>query len=331
MEEIAKARKINGKYQNPVNTLVSRPGSTLDTLWKFMRGAPDKKPAHPPGPFRTDPSVYRMQPQTGLRITWMGHSSLLIEIDGFRILTDPVWSSRASFASWIGPTRFFPAPLALTDLPKIDLLLLSHDHYDHLDKKTIQQLAYTSIPVLCSEGVGPIIANWGIQRERITEITWGQEVLLTSSHRITAMPARHFSGRGLFNRNETLWSSFILDSRTHRIFFGADSGWFPGFQAIGDLYGPFDITMLEIGAYDRNWPDIHMGPENASEAHLALKGKLMMPIHWGTFDLALHPWKEPVEKILQIAKEKKIKLFLPEPGLPTEVSGEVNSGWWNGE
>jgi L-ascorbate metabolism protein UlaG (beta-lactamase superfamily) len=145
---------------------------------------------------------------------------------------------------------------------------------------------------------------------------------------ITATPARHFSGRGIINRNQTLWSSFVIRGSRHNIFFGADSGWFPGFKDIGERFGPFDLTMLEVGAYGEGWPDIHMGPDHATNAHMALKGRLMMPIHWGTFNLALHNWREPVELSVQLAQQKNISLFLPEPGLPTAVTGAMNSAWW---
>jgi L-ascorbate metabolism protein UlaG (beta-lactamase superfamily) len=157
---------------------------------------------------------------------------------------------------------------------------------------------------------------------------WGDSVMLKHDCVITATPARHFSGRGIIGRNETLWSSFVIKGPQHNIFFGADSGWFPGFKDIGDTFGPFDLTILEIGAYGKYWPDIHMGPEHAANAHLALNSKLMMPIHWGTFNLALHSWYEPIEKLEQYAKEKKIALFVPEPGKPTEVTSGYNSGWW---
>jgi len=280
------------------------------------------------GPFKTDTTIYQTLPESGLRITWVGHSSLLIEIDGKTILTDPVWSQRASFMQSMGPKRFFEPPLALSELPPLDAIILSHDHYDHLDKATIKFFAGTEIPFYCSLGVGAHLKSCGIANDYIIEMDWSDSVMLKHDCVITATPARHFSGRGLIGRNETLWSSFVIKGTQHNIFFGADSGWFPGFKEIGDTFGPFDLTILEIGAYGKYWPDIHMGPEHAANAHLALNGKLMMPIHWGTFNLALHAWYEPIEKLQEFAKEKNIQLFVPEPGKPTEVTGEYNSGWW---
>jgi len=297
-------------------------------LLEYANNKAESTPKQALGPFKTDSSVYNTPPQSGLRITWVGHSSLLIEIDGKRILTDPVWSERASFLSFMGPKRFFEAPLPLDELPPLDAIILSHDHYDHLDKDTIKFFRSQTIPFFCSLGVGNIIANWGIARNYINEMDWGESSMVGDNCIIVTLPARHFSGRGIIGRDETLWSSFVIRGDKHNIYFGADSGYFPGFKEIGETFGPFDLTMLEIGAYGKYWPDIHMGPDNASNAHLDLKGKLMMPIHWGTFNLSTHAWFEPIERLLIYAKEKKIKLFVPEPGTPTEVKGEFVSNWW---
>lgn len=329
MEFLQPARKIGKKYQNPVPSKVATDSNMLQVLWKYMTNKAETVPKKQLGPFSTDVSVYATAPASGLRVTWIGHSSLLIEVDGLRILTDPVWSERASFLSFMGPKRFFSAPLALNNLPPLDAIIISHDHYDHLDKEVIKQLAAFRVPIYCSLGVGFYLEKWGIQKSRITEMNWMDTVSITSNCQLTALPVRHFSGRGLFNRFETLWSSFVIKSAAHNIYFGADSGWFDGFYDIGKAYGPFDLTMLEIGAYNQAWADIHMGPENAAKAHLALKGKLLMPIHWGTFNLSLHAWNEPVERILKYAAEMNIKLFLPQPGEPTEVTGDAyNSNWW---
>lgn len=321
--------KKHGKFLNPIPTDTAGFGKMIPILREYARNKAETVPLIPLGPFHTDAAVYKKKPASGLRITWIGHSSLLIEIDGKRILTDPVWSERASFMSSIGPKRFFEAPLPLDQLPLLDAVLISHDHYDHLDKETIKFFAGSKIQFFCSLGVAQYLEKWGINANFITEMDWGDSVLLGDVV-MTAQPARHFSGRGIFNRNETLWSSFVIKGPKHNIFFGADSGWYPGFKGIGDTFGPFDLTMLEIGAYGKYWPDIHMGPDNASNAHIALRGKLMMPIHWGTFNLALHTWYEPIERLLQYSKEKNIDLFIPEPGKPTEVKGPFNSEWWVG-
>ena len=322
------AKKKGKKFLNPIPTDMGGLNKLIPILKEYSSNKAETVPSKQLGPFKTDISIFNTPPASGLRITLIGHSSLLIEIDGKRILTDPVWSERVSFLSFIGPKRFFEAPLSLNELPPLDAVLLSHDHYDHLDKGTIKFFADKNIPFFCSIGVGDHLERWGILRNFITELDWGDSAMISSDCVLTSTPARHFSGRGITGRNETLWASFVIKTPQHNLFFGADSGWFPGFKDIGDTYGPFDLTMLEIGAYGKNWPDIHMGPDHASNAHLALKGKLMMPIHWGTFNLALHAWNEPIERLIGYAKQKNIKLFIPEPGKPTEVKGSFNSEWW---
>lgn len=328
MNTIARSRKEGKKFINPVPTRTST-GSFGKIFKAYFTGKQERVPRIPLGPFATDASIYSKAAAGGLRITWMGHSSLLIEIDGKRLLTDPVWGPRASFTKYAGPKRFFPAPLPLDEMPELDAIILSHDHYDHLDHFTIKQFVNSSVPFYCSLGVGQHLQKWGVAANRIHEMDWSDTVSIDDTLQLTATPARHFSGRGIMNRNETLWSSFVIKGPEHNIFFGADSGYFPGFKEIGAAYGPFDLTMLEIGAANENWADIHMGPEKATEAHLALDGKVMMPIHWGTFNLAVHGWREPIEQLLEYAFDKNILLFAPEPGMPTEVKEEgYNSIWW---
>jgi L-ascorbate metabolism protein UlaG (beta-lactamase superfamily) len=321
------SQKKGKKFLNPVPTDEAGFDKLIPILKEYINNKAEAVPKKTLGPFKTDVSIYNTPPAGGLRVTWVGHSSLLIEIDGKRILTDPVWSNRVSFSQFIGPKRFFQPPIALADLPPLDAVIVSHDHYDHLDTETIKFFKGKKIPFYCSLGVCQYLVKWGVEENYITEMDWGDSAMIDDNIVLTATPARHFSGRGMFNRNETLWSSFVIKGPQHNIFFGADSGWFDGFQTIGATYGPFDLTMLEIGAYGKNWPDIHMGPDHASNAHIALKGKVMMPIHWGTFNLALHDWFEPIEKLVEFAQQKNIELFVPEPGKPTEVSA-YNSEWW---
>lgn len=324
---LAGAQKKGRKFLNPIPTEDAGFGKMIPILREYMNNKAENVPKITLGPFKTDTSIYKTPPASGLRITWVGHSSLLIEIDGIRILTDPVWSQRVSFSQAFGPKRFFQPPIALEDLPELDAVIVSHDHYDHMDKATIKFFADKPIPFITPLGVCKYLEDWGILKNYINEVDWGDSIMIGNCN-ITATPSRHFSGRGIINRNETLWASFVIKGPQHNIFFGADSGWFPGFAEIGEAFGPFDLTMLEIGAYGKYWPDIHMGPDNATNAHLALKGNVMMPLHWATFSLAPHAWYEPGERLVNFAKEKNIKLFMPEPGKPTEVNGPYNSEWW---
>lgn len=298
---------------------------------RFFTGAAARSPQCALGPFTTDARVYAAAPRTGLRVTWFGHSSSLVEIDGVRVLIDPVWDERAAPTKWAGPKRFFAPTLALSDLPAIDVVLFSHDHYDHLGEETVRQLAQLE-PLrqarwVAPLGVGAILARFGVAVGRCTELDWTDSVTV-GSLKITALPARHFSGRSLFNRFETLWASYVLAGPRHRVYYGGDSAEWAGFSAIGQEYGPFDLTMLEIGAFDPLWADIHMGPEGAVRSFRAMGGSgLLMPIHWGLFDLALHGWKEPIESIFAA---DGVKLWSPTPGEPTEVVAgeEIRSEWW---
>jgi L-ascorbate metabolism protein UlaG (beta-lactamase superfamily) len=321
------SQKKGKKFLNPIPTDAAGFDKLLPILKEYINNKAEGTPKKTLGPFKTDASIYNTPPESGLRVTWVGHSSLLIEIDGKRILTDPVWSNRVSFSQSFGPKRFFQPPIALADLPPLDAVIVSHDHYDHLDAATIKFFKGKKIPFYCSLGVCQYLVKWGVEENYITEMDWADSAMIGDNIVLTATPARHFSGRGMFNRNETLWSSFVIKGPKHNIFFGADSGWFNGFKSIGDTYGPFDLTMLEVGAYGKHWPDIHMGPDHASNAHIALKGKVMMPIHWGTFNLALHDWFEPIEQLVELAQQKNMELFVPEPGKPTEVAA-YNSEWW---
>jgi L-ascorbate metabolism protein UlaG (beta-lactamase superfamily) len=325
------AEKDGRKFLNPVPTSLGGISLMLKTGPKFFFGAAARSPKTVPGPFRTDRRIFSTPPQSGLRVTWFGHSSLLVEIDGVRVLIDPVWDERAAPTTWAGPKRFFPPTLALSDLPAIDAVLISHDHFDHLGADTIRKLSQTEdtrgARWITPLGVGAILSSLGVDRGRCTELDWTENVAV-GSLTVTALPARHFSGRSLFNRFQTLWASFVLAGPNHHVYYGADSGEWFGFEEIGEKYGPFDLTMLEIGAYDPAWAGIHMGPDGAVRSFRALGGGgMLMPIHWGLFDLALHYWTQPIERISAV---EGLKLWSPTPGVPTEVvSGkELRSDWW---
>jgi len=328
---LTKAQREKNRYLNPVPTKVGGLSTIFKVGPRILFGGATRTPKHPLGPFLTDRHIYETEPRSGLRITWFGHASSLIEIDGVTLLIDPVWDERAAPTQWAGPKRFFSPPLALEELPAIDAILISHDHYDHLGAGTIQRLArmenLQQTPWITTLGVGAILSSLGVASARTTELDWTEHIQI-GSLTITALPARHFSGRSLFNRFETLWASFALIGPKHRVYYGADSGEWYGFREIGETLGPFDLTMLEIGASDPLWRDIHMGPEGAVRSFRALGGDgLFMPIHWGLFDLALHPWQQPIETITAV---EDLKLWSPTPGMPTEVvrGEEVRSDWW---
>jgi L-ascorbate metabolism protein UlaG (beta-lactamase superfamily) len=325
------AQRIGRLYVNPVPTKVGGLSTIFKVGPRFFTGSAARSPQQPLGPFETDSRIYQSSPASGLRVTWFGHSSSLVEIDGVRILIDPVWDQRAAPTQWAGPRRFFPPTIALENLPPVDVILISHDHYDHLGEGTVRRLAgmegMRAARWVTPLGVGAILKGFGVDGARISELDWTNQVKI-GAVTITALPARHFSGRSLFNRFETLWASFAFVGPGHRVYYGADSGEWPGFREIGETFGPFDLTMLEIGASDPLWIDIHMGPEGAVRSFRALGGQgLFMPIHWGLFDLALHPWQQPIE---YVAAVKDLRLWSPTPGVPAEVvrDQEIRSDWW---
>ena len=314
---------------DPVVTAISAPGSLWETAWEYLTGSEVREPESPPGPFAADPRLLAPPAGEGLHVCWIGHSTVLIDIDGMRFLTDPIWSRRCSPFSMIGPRRFFEPPLALDDLRHVDGVVISHDHYDHLDQATIRRLADTGWMFYLPRGVGRYLRGWGVADKNIREMDWWEQVSAGAGHRLTALPARHFSGRGLWARNRTRWASWAIQGPVHRVYFGGDGGLFPAMATIGRRCGPFDLTLLEIGAYHRNWSEIHMGPQNAVAAHRALDGRVLMPIHWGTFKLALHDWRAPAEEVIRHAAAARTRLLLPVPGRLNAVPARARvSRWW---
>jgi L-ascorbate metabolism protein UlaG (beta-lactamase superfamily) len=258
----------------------------------------------------------------------LGHSSILLKLEGKLWLTDPVFSERASFAQWIGPKRFHPVPVDIESLDHIEGVIISHDHYDHLDEHSIKTLSNKVNHFIVPLGVDAHLRDWGIPQEKIHALDWWQSIEIESVE-LTATPAQHFSGRGLFDGNETLWASWVIKTNEQSVFFSGDSGYFDGFKLIGERFGPFDITLMETGAYDKDWADIHMMPEESVQAHIDLKGSVMMPIHNGTFDLALHPWYEPFERVVAAAKSHGVSLTMPVIGEKVVIDGsQLSSPWW---
>jgi L-ascorbate metabolism protein UlaG (beta-lactamase superfamily) len=303
-------------------------GSSLSMMGDYFRGA--ARVPRTPLPVESPLAAWAQPVSSGLRVTWLGHSTLLIEVDGAVILTDPVFGGRASPVSFAGPKRFHPVPARIDQLPVLDAVLLSHDHYDHLCAASIRELGRLKVPVITSLGVGARLEALGVAPERITELDWWEEHTLAGGKlSFAATPAQHFSGRGLTDRNRTLWSSWVISSERRRLFFSGDTGLTSEFASIGQRFGKFDLVMLEIGAWHPAWGNIHLGPANALTAFEQLGGGTLLPIHWGTFNLALHAWNEPAETLLSLAEPAGARVLTPLLGRPFEpehVAGPTP--WW---
>ncbi len=257
-----------------------------------------------------------------------GHSTLLFKIENEFILTDPVFSKRASPFSFLGPKRFHESPIQIEELPNIKSVIISHDHYDHLDKQSIIKLKDKVETFYTTLEVGNHLLRFGIPRRKIVELDWWQSKK-ENSIEFVCTPAQHFSGRGLFDKDSTLWSSWVIKAPKGKFYFGADGGYFKGFKEIAFNHGPFDMTFLEVGAYNSKWKDIHMMPEDGIQAHEDLKGKVLFPIHNGTFDLSLHAWYEPFNRISNLARLKDVDIRFPKMGEAISLL-EFNptSRWW---
>jgi L-ascorbate metabolism protein UlaG (beta-lactamase superfamily) len=318
------------RFQNvhPVLPNLRDPAVPMPSIKDFMCGGERRVP-RAPLPSISPLGAWAKKPQSGLRVTWLGHSTMLIEIDGIRILTDPVWGPRASPSALLGPKRFQAVPISLREMPPVDVVIVSHDHYDHLDYPTIRALAKTRVPFVASLGVGAHLEYWGVQAERITELDWWESYTVPNTAVVlTAAPSQHFSGRGLKDRNATLWSSFAIRSPSQSVFFSGDTGLTTEYRSIRENLGPFDVVMLEIGAFYPAWGDIHLGPDNALKAH-AMLGGVFMPVHWGTFSLAMHAWDQPAERLLELAPNTDAQLLMPLLGQPVEPAhAEIVKPWW---
>lgn len=258
----------------------------------------------------------------------LGHSSHLLKLRGRYWLIDPVFSQRVSPVQWAGPKRFHPTPLPLTELPPIEGLILSHDHYDHLDVATIEYLGQKVKRYFVPLGIGKRLRGMGVEAERIEEYDWWQKGKFGDVE-LTAAPAQHFSGRTLWDRNSTLWASWVIQSGPDRIFYSGDSGYFPGFKDIGERLGPFDLALMENGAYDSYWPAVHMSPEETVKAFKDVKGKVLYVVHNSTFDLAFHTWRDPLDRITDIAARESVTVATPEIGeVLTVGKPRENAMWW---
>lgn len=335
-ERLARIRRSpnyrDGAFQNPEATRMGTPGSTWPMLKRWLAGHEQRVPPGPMPIVRLTRASFARPPASGLRATWLGHSTVLVEVDGARVLFDPVWARRASPSSLVGPKRFHAPPLALDQLPPLDAIVASHDHYDHLDREVVRALARSATQsgarFVVPLGVGAHLERWGVAPGRIVELDWSESATV-GPLRFTATPARHFSGRGLSDRNHTLWASWSVAGPRHRVFHSGDTGPFQGFGAIGAAHGPFDLTLVKIGAYGETWPDIHLTPEQAVDAHAALRGRTLLPIHWGTFNLAFHAWDEPAERVVTAAIAGAAQIVMPRPGESVEpAQAPAVQRWW---
>lgn len=326
-------RSVNfrdGQFQNRIETkMLADNASYFKMTSEFFFGSKkDREPTRPLPAHKTD---LKKIPSDKPTLVWFGHSSYLVSVGGRKILSDPVFSERASPVQYAGP-KSYPGTMIynVDDLPDLDIVVISHDHYDHLDIETIKKLKDKTRLFCVPLGIGEHLEHWGVSPDQIREFDWweGEEVL--QGVNLTSTPARHFSGRG-FTRNKTLWGSFVLEVGGYKLFIGGDSGFDDAFKEIGDKYGPFDLAMLECGQYDPQWPFIHMSPEETVQAALALNAKVFLPVHWGKFTLANHPWKDPIEKAVKYAHAYGAVITTPRIGEPVVLNEKMPfEEWWNG-
>ena len=317
----------DGQFRNALPT--AEDGFSLDVMVEFFAGGSDHRQPDEAVPVASRTAADFAERPDGLRVTWFGHSTLLVEVEGARVLVDPVWGDRASPSSWFGAPRFVAPPLALADLPDVDAVAISHDHYDHLDMVTVRALAGRVPRWLVPLGVGAHLEAWGVSPEAITELDWWGEAEVAGVT-LTSTPARHFSGRFL-TRDGTLWTGWAVVGDSARVWYSGDTALTPEFAEVGRRLGPFDLTLVESGAYDAAWSDVHLGPEQAVAAHRLVQGGtggLLVPVHWGTFDLALHGWTEPAERVRQAAQAAGVAVAFPRPGESVTPDAYPDEPWW---
>jgi len=310
----------------------ANPQPLFNDFWGMFLGLLDASaevsPSAPPPVVPRTRQSFDAPPTTGLRVTWLGHSTTLVELDGHRILTDPVWSERVSPLSWVGPRRYYGPPVGLADLPPVDVVVISHDHYDHLDYPTVSAMKDWDTTFVVPLGVGAHLAGWGVPESRIVELDWWERTRVRQLE-VVATPARHASGRGALDKDRTLWAGFAFLGPQHRAYYSGDTGLFPAMRDIGERLGPFDLTMIEVGQYNSAWPDWHIGPEQAVQAHQLLRGRVLLPVHWGLFSLAYHGWTEPIERVLAAAAASRQVVIAPRPGESVEpTAGPELARWW---
>jgi L-ascorbate metabolism protein UlaG (beta-lactamase superfamily) len=325
----------DGAFRNPQPLWIDIFGAMRGA---FTSASDDATPRDPVDVVRTDPAAFAAAPASGVRVTWFGHSSALIEVDGARILTDPIWSERSGPVEFAGPQRFYEPTIRLADLPPLDAVVISHDHWDHLDTATIRELATTEAQFVVPLGVGAHLERWGVRSDRVTELDWWGTTSVAGVE-LHATPARHQSGRINPSSSGTLWAGWAIVGPEHRAWYSGDSGFHDELEEIGRRLGPFDVALVESGQYDEHWPDVHYGPELAVEAARRVRADVMVPVHWALFSLAPHAWTEPVERVIAEAAcvGQPVRVLRPgEPSEPTTSDGTITVGgtatatkkWW---
>jgi L-ascorbate metabolism protein UlaG (beta-lactamase superfamily) len=316
-------------FVNQIPTVMDTSIKSMVTMLRdFLKGNPNAKPNWQIPVEHVDP--INLQGHNQSTLTWFGHSTLLLQIEGKTILLDPMFGKSPSPFPRFGSKRYSDTfPIELEKLPTIDAVILSHDHYDHLDYSSIKKLISKVGQFLVPLGVGSHLERWGVDPGKISEHDWWDEFEFEGL-KLACTPARHFSGRSLFDRNRSLWCSWVIIGKHTNVYFGGDSGYGPHFEEIGVKYGPFDMTLLECGQYDKRWSAIHMMPEEVVQAHLDVKGKVMIPIHWSAFTLAFHDWTDPIERVTKAAKERKIAISTPKIGESVRIGAAEYpvSTWW---
>jgi L-ascorbate metabolism protein UlaG (beta-lactamase superfamily) len=325
----AGAPRDGHRFQNPVPIPGLGMRETLGLMWGMLTAKPATTVPDAPIPVQpidaaalpcvADGSLFRL-----------GHSTVLLKLAGEFWLTDPVFAERASPLSFAGPRRFHAPPIAIDDLPRLRAVILSHDHYDHLDRAAVVQLASRTDLFIAPLGVGNRLVGWGIDAAKVRQLDWWETAVI-GGVTLTAVPARHFSGRTPRDRDRTLWTSWVIDAGAMRVFFSGDTGYHADFRTVGEHHGPFDVTLIEAGGYDKRWPDVHMQPEQTLQAHLDLRGRWLLPVHNSTFDLAFHPWHEPLDRLRSLAAAHGVNLATPVIGARwSMVQPHPGTAWWHG-
>ncbi len=299
---------------------------SLDSFKAWLDGPEQGRPPQLLPSHQPNISAFSAKDES-LKIIWLGHSSFLLNMDGSIILVDPVFSQAASPIS-LFVRRFQDPPIPLQALPPIDYILISHDHYDHLDMETIEFFIERETHFVVPLGVGNHLTGWGIPAERVTENDWWETASFADVTFIAA-PAQHFSGRDGIHPNETLWASWIVQSAHHIIYFSGDSGYDTHFQTIGERYGPFDVVFLDSGQYNERWREVHMFPREAMQAARDLRAQFHFPVHWGMFELALHDWDDPIRRLAKLRDEHSVPQLTPQLGQVVQIPGDVpDQAWW---